>query len=441
MGIHPDDIWNADESGFRIGVGKNQIVYTLDPKKRHYLPSDTERKSVTIIEAISAGGEVAPPFIILPGAIHQSRWYEYTDLHDDTTIGVSETGFSNDILGFQWMVAFHRRTVKRTKGTWRLLICDAYGSHCTKEVLAFAIAHRIRIFHLPAHTSHFLQPLDKTVFQPFKHWHGMAVNEAARTGCDKFSVMEFLAALNNIRASTFKDTTIRAAFRETEIVPLNAQIPIDVIKCRGWDARPSTPTGPPEVTIPETLQELRVLISGLRSGEISPSKTNQWMFYEAAARLTVKGDLASDALETTQAATKARDRRNDAPRRQLAKGGVLKVSKARSIAWAKKPVAEKARQQVLKRYPHFDLYMGTWTYERHRSAIELQAPDDLVEVEGKGRSRRCNVTDDPEMYVNPPIIKDKGTLKACEKPRDVEVSGTLSRQPLVASDGRSIRSS
>ena len=79
-------------------------------------------------------------------------------------------------------------------------------------------------YRLPPHTSHFLQPLDVGCFQPYKHWHAQAIDNATRTGCILFNKAEFLAAIESIRAHTFKPRTIQKGWRDTGLYPLNAAI-------------------------------------------------------------------------------------------------------------------------------------------------------------------------------------------------------------------------
>ncbi len=94
-GLTPYDIWNFDESGFRIGVGKDQKVITKYPKRRAYLPSVTERENVTLIEAISAAGAHIPPYIILKGQVYQAGWAA-AEMPHGYTIVTSESGYTND---------------------------------------------------------------------------------------------------------------------------------------------------------------------------------------------------------------------------------------------------------------------------------------------------------------------------------------------------------
>ena len=64
----------ADETGFRIGGGKNQWIVTRDPSREMCLGSCTNRDFVTICEAISGDGTVLPPMAILSGVLHKRQW-------------------------------------------------------------------------------------------------------------------------------------------------------------------------------------------------------------------------------------------------------------------------------------------------------------------------------------------------------------------------------
>lgn len=72
--------------------------------------------------------------------------------------------------------------------------------------------------------NHILQPLDGMPFQQLKHYHGKAVNEAARLGFDKFDKREFLNALPGIRSNALRPGTIKSAFSNRGIHPYNSNI-------------------------------------------------------------------------------------------------------------------------------------------------------------------------------------------------------------------------
>jgi DDE superfamily endonuclease len=102
-----------------------------------------------------------------------------------------------------------------------LLLLDGFTSHIEYKFVKYAEEYNIILFSLPPHTSHLLQPLNIIYFQPYKHYHSEAIDEAIRIGDTKFSKIEFLAVLKNIRRQTFKQSTILSAFRRTDIVPFD----------------------------------------------------------------------------------------------------------------------------------------------------------------------------------------------------------------------------
>jgi hypothetical protein len=99
--VQKEDIWNFDETGFQIGVGKSQWIVTASRVKKQYLPSDNNRDYVTAVEAISAGGAVIKPILILIGKVHLARFYE--DLRGDIMIGLSESEYTNDELSYDYI--------------------------------------------------------------------------------------------------------------------------------------------------------------------------------------------------------------------------------------------------------------------------------------------------------------------------------------------------
>ncbi|KAE8207419.1 hypothetical protein CF319_g9607, partial [Tilletia indica] len=247
-GILPDDIWNVDEAGFRVGVGGRQWIVTLCPSRDAHLAAETCRDSVTCIEAVSAGGQYIEPMVIMSAAQHSEAWVS-NSLEDETLLAVSPNGYTDDIIALRWIKHFAARTAKMTKGSKRLLIFDGHGSHCTKQFLAVCEDNNIIPFSLPPHSSHVLQPLDVSVFQPYKHWHREAVDAATRTGCTNFSKTEFLAALNDIRIKALKPNTIKHGFRLTGIFPLR---PDEVLVKFKAPAEDDPPTGSSSTSFQES---------------------------------------------------------------------------------------------------------------------------------------------------------------------------------------------
>ena len=71
-----------------------------------------------------------------------------------------------------------------------LLIIDGHSSDLTLESIDFARENNILILYLPAHTTHFLQPLDVGVFRTVKlEWKNILKNY----------LLKFFDALDSIR--------------------------------------------------------------------------------------------------------------------------------------------------------------------------------------------------------------------------------------------------
>lgn len=170
-----------------------------------------------------------PPMLILPGSLHLEDWTTKTNLEDNVLMAVSETGYSNDVLGLKWLYHFDRFSFPRRTGVYRLLLLDGHGSHCTREFISYCDEKKIIPFCFPPHTTHLLQPLDVVVFQPLKHYHAEAIDHATRTGCSDFNKVEFLSAITSIRDQAFKPATILSSFRKTGLIPYNPRIVLSIL--------------------------------------------------------------------------------------------------------------------------------------------------------------------------------------------------------------------
>lgn len=155
-GIEANGMWNMDETGFQIGVGRGKQVVTQKRRVGCTLSVPINREFATCVESVSAAGECIPGFVILTGKVHQAKWYKEPKVPDDMVIGVSESGYTNDHLCLDWLKHFDHYTKNKTTGAYRLLIIDGYGSHHIEEFIDYCIENKIVPFGLPPHLSHIL---------------------------------------------------------------------------------------------------------------------------------------------------------------------------------------------------------------------------------------------------------------------------------------------
>lgn len=81
---------------------------------------------------------------------------------------------------------------------WKLMIIDNHGSHITPEFSLLVNENHIRPYPLIPHLTHCMQPLDVGVFQPYKHWHDVTIQEAMAEFNFEYSMVRFCKDLINI---------------------------------------------------------------------------------------------------------------------------------------------------------------------------------------------------------------------------------------------------
>jgi hypothetical protein len=258
-GIQPTDIWNMDETGFFVEMGKDEMVITK--KKRHnYLDQSGAVNSATSIDAISAVGEHIPAFFVVSGEVQKS-WLESPELEKDTMI-MSTAGVSEDKTALFWAYHFNAFSAKKQTGSKRLLMVNLEGPHSTHEFIQYCYDSDIIPFGIIPDLKHLIQPMDAVMFQPLWEYDVRAVDSVIGDGCENATKLEFLSYIQQIRNEAFEPSTVKLAFGKTGIWPMDPQVVLQQIKLR---EPPRTPSPPPRayetamVPTPRTWREFEVL--------------------------------------------------------------------------------------------------------------------------------------------------------------------------------------
>ena len=125
-----------------------------------------------------------------------------------------------DILGEMWFKDIFLKNCgpKRPK----LLIMDSHGQHETLGLLDEAKKENIIVLALPPHTSHHLQPLDKSVFGPFSKCYDRECTEFMAEHPDHLlNKATWPRIFNKALESGIKEENIKSGFKATGIWPLN----------------------------------------------------------------------------------------------------------------------------------------------------------------------------------------------------------------------------
>ena len=224
-GIHEDDIWNLDETGFAMGLcTTSKVITATERSERPRTVIQGNREWVTIIECISSKGTHIPPMIILKGKEQQAAWYQEPNLHTDMgwRLALSQNGWTTDNIGLYWLKdMFEPHSKQLSTGAKRLLILDGHSSHLTAEFDTFCKEKAIICLCMPPHTSHLLQPLDVGVFGPLKRAYGKLVEGMMVAGNNHIDKEDFLHLYPSARTAVFTQRNICNGFAGAGLKPFN----------------------------------------------------------------------------------------------------------------------------------------------------------------------------------------------------------------------------
>lgn len=105
-----------------------------------------------------------------------------------------------------------------------LIIYDGHSTHISLKIVAAAIENNITILKLPPHSSHLLQPLDLSVFRPFKlKWDEKLISWQRQHVGQKLPKKMFSAFLCETWTNLSTEV-IKSGFRKGGIWPLNKRV-------------------------------------------------------------------------------------------------------------------------------------------------------------------------------------------------------------------------
>ncbi|RDL32578.1 uncharacterized protein BP5553_09034 [Venustampulla echinocandica] len=168
--ITADNLYNWDEKGFLIGVGK---IY---------------RRIMT----------------------RQDSWTDTLISEDKAFFGSSTNRWSDNSFG----------------------MVDGHSSYVNMEFLEYCIRHRIVVIVLPPHTTHKLQLLDVSVFSPLGTAYRIFLNDKV-IGCLGFMSMskrDFWEVFYKAWMKSFTESNMQAAWKDTSIFPYDPEVVLGTLR-------------------------------------------------------------------------------------------------------------------------------------------------------------------------------------------------------------------
>lgn len=219
----PDRVFNTDETGLSIVQSRCSEVISLKGKRQVGALTSAERGAlVTAVLCMSAGGIFVPPLMIFPRK-NMSRLLE-KGAPPGTVFACHISGWIQTAIFTDWFKHFLSK-VKPSKEDPVLLILDGHNSHTRNvDFLRLAKANHVTVLSLPPHTSHKMQPLDKSVMGLLKTFYSEEIRIFMRQyqrAVTQFDVAEvFGRAYLKVQSGAYA----KKGFEATGLYPVNRHI-------------------------------------------------------------------------------------------------------------------------------------------------------------------------------------------------------------------------
>jgi hypothetical protein len=253
--ILPKHTYNMDEKGFMLGVVQETRRYfttsQFDSKKLRGNGQDGNREWVTVLASICQDLTALPPAIVYSAATnnHMDNWYEELGTTECIAqFSTSPSGWTNDEIGYKWLTTVFDRHTKpklRKKNDYRLLFVDGHSSHLNMRFIEFCDANRILLMFYPPHSTHRLQPLDVSLFNPLANYYSQNLSNwliTSRSICS-MSKRHFWSLFWPAFQLAFTAKNIESSWRKTGLLPLNPEVVLSQVRLSPRPSSSSSSSG------------------------------------------------------------------------------------------------------------------------------------------------------------------------------------------------------
>lgn len=229
-----------DESGFTTVQTPSRVVSTQGKKQVGATTSQERGELTTLACTVNAQGNTLPPFYIFRRVRWNSAFLSGAP-NGSTGTANKSAWMTVDIFSEKYLPFFITQT-RCTPQNPVLLILDNHCSHVSLEAVGAAKDAGVVLLTIPPHTSHRLQPLDRTIFGPMKQYFNTAMDDFMRSNPGRsITIYDVGALTQRAFAQSMTLRNITSGFECTGIYPLNVDIFSDA------DYQPSSVTDRPAV--------------------------------------------------------------------------------------------------------------------------------------------------------------------------------------------------
>lgn len=212
---NPAQIWNFDESSLSTVARAKAVIATKGVKSVGSSSSQERGTSITFAAFINAAGKALNPIYIMPRQNYVESMN--TGTRDGTMIICNGSGYNTKETFVQILRGFIEETGSSLSNR-QLLYMDSHESHISLEAIDMARDNGVDFLTFPPHCTHKMQPLDVSVYGPFKSYCNQALHSKLDHHINKKISIHELPGLTKIPFErAFTATNIISGFRKTGI--------------------------------------------------------------------------------------------------------------------------------------------------------------------------------------------------------------------------------
>jgi len=246
----PARLWNVDESGLQDHFVPQKVVAQVG-RPCYQATCGEKGETTTVVAAFNAIGTYMKPFIIMKGKRLKPEWLDGLPPDVNVTLKMSDNGWITKDLFMQWAEQFTSQLPKDELP--HVLFLDGHSSHIyNMEFVSLMKQHNVHVWCFPPHTTHWIQPADRSLFRSLKHhWTEEGLKTARQHAAMKLSKQEFLKVFATAWRKSATIENALSGFCSTGLFPFNPkQIPDDAFLPSRTTERPLPAS---DVTLPSWL--------------------------------------------------------------------------------------------------------------------------------------------------------------------------------------------
>jgi hypothetical protein len=149
---------------------KQQPIKNCDHEgKENVMSVAAERgQTVTVVACVSATGVFMPPYVIFKGKNLKRKFRDGTPPR--TAASMSKSGYITAEIFNDFIKNFVSHKLQGNKPN--ILLHDGHSTHVRDpDTLQYALDNNVIMISIPPHTSHYIQPLDRSFFRSLEIHH------------------------------------------------------------------------------------------------------------------------------------------------------------------------------------------------------------------------------------------------------------------------------